>query len=499
MKFIILILLVTGILCACNSQQNDQQLSDKVFQHGVASGDPLSDRVIIWSRVTVPDSLEAVEVDWEIATDGSFINQIKYGKYTTTPDQDHTVKIDVTGLNPGSQYFYRFYSLGDTSMTGKTRTAAIYADSLSFAVVSCSNYETGYFNAYGRIADRESLDAVLHLGDYIYEYGVRAGVDSTIGRFHDPSTEILSLDDYRRRYAQYRTDKDLKAVHAAHPFIVIWDDHEIANNSYVSGAQNHQEDEGPYERRKAIARQVYYEWMPIREGEKLYRKFSFGKLAEVFMLDERLEGRSEQLESMDDPSYESPERSMLGQAQLEWLKDNLRASTSTWKIIGNQVIFTDLNRELVFPDRPRNMDSWDGYPAEKREIAATIVNNKIKDVIWVTGDTHASWVLETMVDGVSDQPLAVEFGTTSVSSSNYDERVSIDTVRMAEELYRKGNPHLKYNNLADHGYVLLTLNQKQASARYFFVDTVKEPSKAERLSYQAIVSSGEPRIISPKP
>lgn len=495
MKKALLPFLAAILIWGCVSDRQKQEQQQQVFLHGVASGDPLSDRVIIWSRVTPHDSSEMIEVQWEISSDREFESILKYGKYTTSPDRDYTVKIDVDRLNPGTTYYYRFKALEQTSMVGRTKTASLYADSLSFAVVSCSHYERGFFNAYGRIAEREDLDAVLHLGDYIYEYGA-GSPENTVGRFHEPDKEIITLQDYRTRYAQYRTDEDLIAVHANHPFITTWDDHEVANNSYKTGAQNHQEDEGSYEVRKAVARQVYYEWLPIREGDKLYREFSFGKLAEILMLDERLEGRSEQLSSIEDPMYQSPERSMLGKTQLEWLKDNLSTSEATWKIIGNQVIFTDLSLELVFPNRPRNMDSWDGYPAEKREIARSIIENDVENVIWVTGDTHSSWVFETVVEGTGEEPFAVEFGTTSVSSTNYDERTTIDTVRMVEGLFQKSNPHLKYTNLADHGYVLLTVTPVEAKAHYFFVDTVLEPSDSEKMAYQALVKSGTPKIIS---
>jgi len=487
-----------AIVClfACTTKADEPQEQPSVFQHGVASGDPLNDRVIIWTKIAPPDSISAVEVDWEVATDSAFNGILKYGKNTTVGDRDFTVKIDVKGLNPGTKYHYRFRAMGETSTHGQTKTASLYTDQLVFAVVSCSNYEWGYFNAYGRIADRQNIDAVIHLGDYIYEYGVGVYGDTTLGRLNVPPKEIITLDDYRTRYALYRKDQDLQRVHAAHPFIVIWDDHEIANNSYKTGAQNHQDDEGSYEARKEAARKAYYEWMPIREGQKLYRKFSFGEMADVLMLDERLEGRSKQLDNMNDPEYESEARSMLGEEQFEWLTANLKSSTAKWKIIGNQVIFSDLNRGLLFPDQPKNMDSWDGYPAEKRAIARQIVENDITNVVWITGDTHASWVFDTMVAGVSDAPVAVEFGVTSVNSANYDERASIDTVRMAEQLYLKGNPHLKYNNLANHGYVLLSLKSDQAKAEYYFVETVKEPSDLENLSYVAYVKAGVSQVTS---
>ena len=487
---------MVSMLWGCSSKTIEQSENTSVFQHGVASGDPLNDRVIIWTKITPPDSTEAVEVDWEVATDSAFDGILKYGKYTTVGDQDFTLKVDVKGLNPGTKYYYRFKAMGETSLPGKTKTASRYTDQLVFAVVSCSNYEWGYFNAYGRISDREDIDAVIHLGDYIYEYGIGVYGDTTIGRLNDPPTEIITLEDYRTRYSLYRKDKDLQRVHATHPFIVIWDDHEIANNSYKTGAQNHQDDEGSYEARKAAARKAYYEWMPIREGEKLYRKFSFGEMADILMLDERLEGRSKQLDNMNDPDYESADRSMLGEEQYNWLVSSLKSSSAKWKVIGNQVIFSDLNRALLFPNQPKNMDSWDGYPAEKRALSRQIVENNIKDIVWITGDTHASWVFDTMVEGVSEEPIAVEFGVTSVNSANYDERSSIDTVRMAEGLYLKGNPHLKYNNLAEHGYVLLTLRSDQAKAEYYFVKTVKEPSDLENLSYVGYVKAGVSKVTT---
>ena len=208
-----------AILTSCTSDGLSDQSA--IFQHGVASGDPLPDRVVIWTRVTPPERQDRVEVDWEFATDSLFESVLKYGKFTTGADRDFTVKLDINGLNPGTRYYYRFKSLGETSMIGRTKTAAQVAGEIKLAIVSCSNYEWGYFNAYGRIAEKKDLDAVLHLGDYIYEYGTRQYRDSTIERFVQPEHEIITLDDYRTRYAHYRTDPDLQAVHAAHPFITI--------------------------------------------------------------------------------------------------------------------------------------------------------------------------------------------------------------------------------------------------------------------------------------
>jgi len=248
----------------------------KPFYHGVASGDPLPDAIVIWTRVTPEEELPIIEVKWEISTDKAFGNIIQSGLFTTDPERDYTVKIDVSGLDSGYQYYYRFQALGSTSITGKTKTASQDAAELNLAVVSCSNYEWGYFNAYGDIARQSDLDAVVHLGDYIYEYGPGKYGDTTIGRFNLPAKEIITLPDYRTRYSLYRLDEDLRNAHSSHPFINIWDDHEIANDSYQDGAQNHQEDEGSYEDRKAAAVKAYYEWLPIRENGELYRSFQYG-------------------------------------------------------------------------------------------------------------------------------------------------------------------------------------------------------------------------------
>ena len=477
-----------AILTSCTSDGLSDQSA--IFQHGVASGDPLPDRVVIWTRVTPPERQDRVEVDWEFATDSLFESVLKYGKFTTGADRDFTVKLDINGLNPGTRYYYRFKSLGETSMIGRTKTAAQVAGEIKLAIVSCSNYEWGYFNAYGRIAEKKDLDAVLHLGDYIYEYGTRQYRDSTIERFVQPEHEIITLDDYRTRYAHYRTDPDLQAVHAAHPFITIWDDHEIANDSYKDGAQNHQQEEGDYVQRKEIARKVYYEWLPVRESEKLYRKISYGPLMDLIMLDERLEGRTKQLDSLRDPRFNDANRSMLGEVQLEWFKHTLSSSESKWKVIGNQVIYSDLRNA----SGGRNLDSWEGYPIEKQKIARFFMDEKIKNTVWVTGDTHSSWAFETMVEPISEEPFAVEFGTTSINSGNWGDGKTKEQVAEREKGILKNNPHLKYTNQKDHGYLLLTINQNQVKADFMFVETNKVRSDEEMLGYSAIVESGTNRI-----
>ena len=457
------------------------------FYHGVASGDPLHDRVIIWTRVTPAVTDSTITVSWEIAEDPNFTSIYKSSSAITSRTRDFTVKVDVDALKPGQVYYYRFKALGRTSITGRTKTASIASgDSLKFAVVSCSNWEWGYFNAYDKIADRPVLDAVIHLGDYIYEYGVDKYGDTTIGRINVPPHELVTLQDYRTRYALYRTDVGLRRAHQQHPFIAIWDDHEVANNVYTEGAQNHQPEDGDFNTRKTVAKQAYYEWLPIRESKLHYRSFSFGSVADVIMLDERLEGRTKPVDSLRDPNYASEERHMLGPSQLAWLENNLKSSRATWKIVGNQVMISEIDLSPAYPKMPRNLDSWDGYPAERQSLKNFIVNQKINDVVFLTGDTHTSWAIEAATDfaktydaKTSKGAFAIELGTTSISSANDNEYHNSDTVKRMEQSLQKLNPHIKYMNARDHGYLLLTLSSEKGKAEWFFVETLRKRGSPE--------------------
>lgn len=512
-KLIPFLFCVLPMFWSCNSTGTDETSSIsndgtskywnpslKPFYHNVASGDPLFDRVIIWTRVT-PAEAGPVEVNWEVATDPQMRDVVREGKMTTSAERDYTVKVDVLALEPDTRYYYQFSALGADSPVGRTKTApANGSDSVRFAVVSCSNFEAGYFNAFDRIAALEDLDAVLHLGDYIYEYEPGRYGDTTLGRFHLPPKEIVELQDYRTRYSQYRLDEDFQKVHQMHPFVTIWDDHEITNNSYETGAQNHQPDEeGDYQTRKQAARQAYYEWLPVRENgtSHLYRHLDFGNLVDLIMLDERLAGRSPQVDDMSQPDYDSPERSMLGKEQLAWFKEQLAASEATWKVIGNQVIFSDLDFSFRNPDRPRNMDAWDGYPAEKQEIIQFLKEQNIENVIFVTGDTHSSWAFEVPESiGAyredSTATVAVEFGTTSITSANWNESRPDDAVIKAEQQLTSPeyNPHLKFANLRDHGYLLLSLQPGEARAEWRYVPDISKPTDAESVAKVLRVEKG---------
>ena len=362
----------------CNDSSDQETATLQVnFEHGVASGDPLQDRVILWTRLTPSDSSARLQVTWEIALDQQFKQIIKTDKVTTAAAQDFTVKVDAIGLKPNQSYFYRF-SFGDKiSPIGQTKTLPTSTSKVSFAVCSCSNYPAGYFYVYREMA-KQNVDVVIHLGDYIYEYGADgyATEDATkLGRTlpADNNKEIIKLDDYRKRYALYRKDKDLQALHHRHPFIVIWDDHELANDTWREGADNHTEEtanaknEGKFSERKLAALQAYFEWMPIRPIDdqhiKIYRQFDFGNLVQLTMLDTRIIARDKQLDYADymtangllnaakfQADLTNPARTLMGYTQRDWLLGKLQQSNATWNVLGQQILMTKMlvPAELLF-------------------------------------------------------------------------------------------------------------------------------------------------------
>ena len=468
------------------------------FYHGVASGDPLHDGIILWTRVTPKFIDQEIVGEWYLSSDSTFKNIFKKGEFTTNLDKDFTIKIDVRGLEPGKNYYYYFNSLGHKSIVGKTKTMSLDSDELNFAIISCSDYQRGYFNSYAALANENNLDAVIHLGDYIYEYKARDYSNGIFNRLHIPDKELISLEDYRTRYSQYRLDPDLIKAHASHPFIVIWDDHETSNDTYMTGAQNHQvSSEGSFIDRKQNAMQAYYEWLPIRENIKPYRHFSYGKLVDLLILEERFEGRTKQASDLEDPSLYDSSRSMLGSVQLDWFLNKLKNSKAKWKVIGNQVIFSYLNygRE----DFKINLDSWDGYPEEREMIASFIQKNNIKNVVIATGDTHQSWAFEVNhIPFTNKKAYAFEFGTPSISAGNSDERylnAPIDEIIEHEKYITNSpiNPHLKYSNTRDHGYLILSFNDKNVIAKWVYVNPLFNKSD---LIKNIVQIKGEPEDYS---
>lgn len=349
--------------CGDDADSNTQPTTQVQFLHGVASGDPLQTQVIIWTRVTPADSSARLEVQWEVAKDAEFKHITATGNVLTTAAQDFTVRVDVTGLTAGQVYFYRFKSASTYSITGQTKTLATQVQSVQFAVCSCSNYPAGYFHVYKEMA-KQDVDVVIHLGDYIYEYGMGGYATEeavAMGRTlaDDNNTEIIRLDDYRKRYALYRLDPDLQAAHQRHPFIVIWDDHELANDTWEKGAENHQSDtEGDFLERKLAALAAYFEWMPIRPIDdqhiKIYRQFDFGTLVQLTMLDTRIIARNVQLDyanymtatGLDIAKFQAdlinPVRSLMGVEQRNWLLQKLQQSTATWNVLGQQILMSKM-------------------------------------------------------------------------------------------------------------------------------------------------------------
>ncbi|WP_273352501.1 alkaline phosphatase D family protein [Corynebacterium resistens] len=470
----------------------------KVFQHGVASGDPLPNGVLLWTRVTSRPNDYAgrgrgvkTQVKWEISPNKDFKAIVASGTVTATPDRDMTVKPDVNGLQPATSYYYRFRVIdgaykGQVSPIGRTRTAPAAGSDVSelrFALFSCSNWEAGHFNAYRDMSMRQDLDFALHVGDYIYEYkrGEYNGKRGAV-RGHLPKNEIVTLQDYRERYAQYHTDPALQAAHANCPWIVTWDDHEVANDTWAGGAENHTPGrEGNFQKRRDAAIQAYLEWLPIRatpfsQGGHIYRNLSFGNLVELNMLDLRTY-RNKQMSFLKAKGIDKKNRTMLGSEQFKWLAGKLTTSQAKWNLIGNSVMISPVlippldpkttaavTQLLGLPEQgmPYNFDQWDGYAAERRRLIKLLHDRKINNTVWLTGDIHSSWANDIPVEpgtyprsGVA----GVEIVCTSVTSSNIDDILKLPEdnalSHTAEFAFQNMNKHIKYLDYDSHGYTVV--------------------------------------------
>ncbi len=439
------------------------------FYHGVASGDPTPSGVVLWTRVTPPSvNFGSIDVRWKIATDTAFLNTVNGGIVSTDSSRDYTVKVDATGLQPNTWYYYEFTALDKNSLTGRTKTTPEGGvEQLRFAVMSCSNYQAGLFNAYQDVALRNDVDAVLHLGDYIYEYG------NSIGgrRDADPSTEIYSLADYRLRHSCHKLDSMSIRMHQQYPIIATWDDHEVANNAYETGADNHTPDEGNYMERKSSSQEAYYEWMPLRYPEegnhgKIYRKITYGNLADIFVLDTRHYRRdSQNVNLRNDTSHH-----LLGVEQMQWLKQQLISSNAQWKVLAQQVMMGQLTPfGLVL-----NPDQWDGYAAERKDLYNFIRDNNIDNVIVLTGDIHTAWAMDlpynlnNYTPSTGEGSVAVEFVSTSVTSGSSP--IPLPPVyNLIENLLL---PHIKYVDLNKKGYSLLNLQADKATGHFYTVKNI---------------------------
>jgi len=440
------------------------------FLHGVASGDPLSDRIILWTRVTPPGrDPEPILVDWWIGPSDDPSSAVHTGRVLAQGDRDFTVKVDAQGLQPGRTYYYGFQAGEQDSPIGRTRTLPLVdVNAVRLAVTSCANHPQGYFNAYRAIAETEELDVVLSLGDYLYEYANEAyGDGSALDRVPEPNREIVSLADYRMRHAQYKRDPDLQAAHAAHPWIVVWDDHESTNNAWTGGAQNHNPEtgEGTWWARRNHAIKAYYEWMPIRSVPTgLFRTFRFGQLADLVMLDTRLEGRDEQGAGDDFETANRADRTLLGPAQEHRFLNHLTVTQQAavrWKLVGQQVAFAPWSDA----DAPFNADSWSGYRQSRRNVLSHIADHAIDNVVILSGDVHSSWGLE-VPDDARQHNRAIELITPAVSSPPLTSRSKAMEDLMAQAI--SDQAHIKFADGQHNGYLVVTLRADSARADWFF-------------------------------
>ncbi|WP_375176458.1 alkaline phosphatase D family protein [Marinobacter mobilis] len=500
------------------------------FEHGVASGDPLADRVILWTRVTpteaLPRQVGPVTVQLVVARDAQMTDVVHRYQAETGIERDFCVKVDADGLQSDSWYYYQF-SVGHVrSPIGRTRTfpaTGAAAERSRFAVVSCSNYAYGLFSVYRAVAQQSDLDFVLHLGDYVYEYGPGEYGDYP-GREPLPAHEMITLDDYRQRHAQYKAEEELQGVHRQFPLICIWDDHELANDTYRDGAENHTEaSEGSWQDRRVAAVRAYFEWMPVRQlpmnNERLWRQFAFGDLIDLFMMDTRLEGRDVQVDSPLSVDRSNPDRRLVSEEQMQWLQGGLTGSSAHWRFIGQQVMFAELNiaRTVVeagtlglpAPDALNdqlvvlNVDQWDGYVADRDRILQTLDDNGIDNTVILTGDIHTSWANEIYVDNslignVLTSPVAAEFVAPSVTSPGLEEPLGEPGADLAAVAVSLVNPHMKYVELKSRGFVLMDVTRERAQAEYYYVASISEPDRMGELDAAKTkvvgVDSGSSRI-----
>lgn len=533
----------------------DTEAAAVQFVHGVASGDPLADSVILWTRVSPTRTLTGVVVDWQVADAADFSRVVREGRAGTDASVDWTVKVDVDGLASNTRYWYRFRVDGHVSPVGRTRTLpAGNVSQVRLAVFSCSNYATGHFNAYAEAARRDDLDAVVHLGDYLYEAGrngYASGDAAALGREVEPAHELLALADYRTRYAQYRTDANLQALHAAAPMIAVWDDHEVVNDCWCDGAATHlSADMGSYMARKAAAQQAWHEWLPVRSGAdrgSIYRSFDFGQLVSLHMLDTRHLARARELSYADfsttNGSFDQaawlaamadPGRTLLGSTQATWLQQQMSRSTATWQLLGQQVVMGRMNvpapilfealkpgsgvgmtayaaivakaaadpaslsaserAVLAQPAIPYNLGAWDGYPTAREQLLAA-AKGLGKNLVVLSGDSHNAWAND--LDDASGQPVGVEFATASVSTPGV-ETLLPESPATVEASLLKLISGLRYCAIGRRGYLLVTATPTACVANWVFVDTVKSSTYTVDASAtrQVLAGAGGRRVVT---
>lgn len=478
------------------------------FTLGIASGDPAPNGFVAWTRLA-PDPIRGggmparpVPVRWEIAQDDAFRRIVKHGEALAIPDLAHSVHVEVAGLSPAREYFYRFVAGGDVSPVGRALTAPALGAAnpqLRFAFVSCQHYEHGYYTAYRHIA-HENVDFVVHLGDYIYEYGIAKDAIPAIRR-HD-GAEIVTLQQYRNRYALYKSDSDLQTAHASAPFIVTWDDHEVANN-YANAISQSNDPPEAFLVRRAAAYQAYYEHLPLRRssipdptgGMKVFRRLPYGSLAAFHVLDERQyrsdqpcgDGRKPRCPEALDPS-----RTMLGSEQERWLLQGLADSAARWNFLANQVVMGD--NMLRRPEETEDtypLDTWNGYVAERQRILDLLAGKRVSNPVVITGDIHVSIAMDLRADWAAKSApnVAVELVGTSISSGG-------DGQQMPEwgRWTLGGNPHMKFFD-GRRGYVLVSASRDRLTAKYQVVPVVTTPGGTAETAATFTVENGQPTLV----
>ncbi len=452
------------------------------FRHGVASADPLPDGVLLWTRCST-DAQEPLAVGWWVSASPERSKVVARGITEASADRDHTVHVDVGGLEPATTYWYGFTAGDARSAVGRARTTPAADDPvqhLRVGLTSCASWPCGYFNAYANLARRD-LDLVVHVGDYLYE---NDGVSLTTKavRAHRPSRALHTLDDYRRRHAQYRTDPDLQALHARHAMVAAWDDHDIVGGAWRDGATAHRPGlDGDWAERRAAAVQAYLEWVPVRTGGagsgSVHRRLGLGPLADVVMLDTRLIGR-------DRPAADGRavlhlgygERALLGEDQWRWLEGQLAAAAKPkWVLLGNQVVLAPVRALGLGGGRGINPSQWDGYPAERERLYRLLRSTGWStDVAVLSGDLHSSWA--------SDLPVGAEFVTPSVTTDAFAPTVlPVEAAaRPAAWWIRTQNPHVRMVDLRHHGYVVVDVTPDRLQADWWHVDTIARRDQSER-------------------
>ncbi len=468
------------------------------FTLGVASGDPLPDSVILWTRLCpqpledgggMPD--EPFPVMWEISADEAFTQIVGTDTALSEPALAHSLHIDVKGLQPDTWYWFRFRAGSFQSPVGRTRTSPAFdaqPERLRFATASCQNYSNGYYGAYEHMA-KEDLDLVIFLGDYIYEGGLGGPA-----RTHN-GPEVETLDQYRARYALYRSDPLLAGMHARCPWLTIWDDHEVDNN-YAGAVSQDDDPESEFLQRRAAAYQAFYEHMPMRLDPptgpefQIYGVQRWGDLADIWLLDTRQYRDNQNCEDVPGPGcagWAEYDGTLLGEAQEDWLMQSMRASASVWKVIANQIVFSTVNFNGAFV----NFDQWDGYPVARQRLLDFLNDEGFENLVILAGDLHVGGAGDIgAVASDEDSPvIAAEFVTTSISSSSIDDAEAINGLV-------QGLKRIRYFNALSRGYITHEVTRTQWAARCFIVDSVATPTSPGRVDAELFIDVGVPGLRS---